>query len=66
VHQRQVAEQQLDASEKRRMVAEMAKAEEMLAAAQVKAKIQADSHRFILGGWRTDEYGHRRYDEGLI
>lgn len=66
LRQRQMAEQQLDTSEKLRMAAEMARAEEMLAAAQIRAKMQADSNRFILGGWRTDEYGNRRYEEGLI
>ena len=66
VHQRQMAEQQFTASEKMRMAAEMARAEDMLAAAQIRAKMQADANRAIVGGWRTDEYGNRRYEEGII
>ena len=66
VHQRRMAEQQLAASEKMRMAAEVARAEEMLAAAQIRAQIEAQGRRAVLGGWRTDEYGNRRYEEGLI
>ncbi len=66
VHQRRMAEQQFAESEKKRVAAEVARAQDMLAAAQISAKMQADANRAIVGGWRTDEYGNRRYEEGII
>jgi len=61
-HERQVQE----LAEAERQARELAEAQDRLAAAQVSARMQAESARFILGGWTVDEYGNRTYESGLI
>ena len=56
-----------DAQQQRaQQAAEAAHAQDLLAAAQIKAQFQAQASHAILGGWTVDSYGNRRYDEGLI